>query len=52
MEGIVGYLRRNFMVSLLRTSSWEELNAKLAVCCRMQRERDLQSDTRRAGGDR
>jgi transposase len=37
-EGLVGYARRNFMVPIPRTSSWEELNAHLLEQCRKRRE--------------
>jgi transposase len=41
VEGIVGYLRRNFMVPIPRANSWAELNAQLAERCRKRRERRL-----------
>ena len=37
VEGLVGYARRNFLVPVPRTSSWEELNAHLLEQCRKRR---------------
>jgi transposase len=41
VEGIVKYARRNFMVPVPHVESLEELNVKLAECCRSDRERRL-----------
>jgi transposase len=37
VEGLVGYVRRNFMVPIPRVNSWEELNAHLEAQCRQRR---------------
>jgi hypothetical protein len=34
VEGLVGYARRNFMVSVPHATSFAELNARLLECCR------------------
>src|SRR5271154_1234096 len=39
VEGLVGYVRRNFMVPRPRFASWEEFNAHLLVQCQKRRER-------------
>jgi hypothetical protein len=49
VEGLVGYARRNFMVPIPRTSSWEALNAHLEEQCRKQRERLLRGHTETIG---
>lgn len=41
LEGLVGYARRNFMVPVPRTASWEELNAHLREACIQRRQRKL-----------
>jgi hypothetical protein len=41
VEGLVGYVRRNFLVPIPRVNSWDELNAHLEVECRKRRERRL-----------
>ena len=41
VEGLVGYARRNFLVPVPRTASWEELNTQLLEECRKRRERKL-----------
>jgi transposase len=41
VEGLVGYVRRNFMVPIPRVNSWDELNAHLEEDCRKRRERRL-----------
>jgi transposase len=49
VEGLVGYARRNFMVPILRVSSWDELNAYLEAQCRRRRERRLRGHTETIG---
>jgi len=49
VEGLVGYARRNFMVPVLRMSSWDELNAYLEAQCRQRRERRLRGHTETIG---
>jgi transposase len=49
VEGLVGYVRRNFMVLIPRMNSWEELNAHLEVQCRKRRERRLRGHTETIG---
>jgi transposase len=41
VEGLVGYARRNFMVPVPRTASWDELNANLRQACLQRRPRKL-----------
>jgi transposase len=41
VEGLVGYARRNFMVPVPRSASWEELNAQLLEQCRRRHEEKL-----------
>ena len=41
VEGIVGYVRRNYMVPIPRAASWEELNEQLLEQCRARRARRL-----------
>ena len=41
VEGLVGYVRRNFLVPVPRCASWEELHAKLREQCTRRRERRL-----------
>ena len=45
VEGLVGYVRRNFMVPIPHFNSWEEFNAHLEVQCRRRRERRLRGHT-------
>ena len=45
VEGLVGYVRRNFMVPIPRVNSWDELNAHLEAECRKRRERRLRGHT-------
>jgi transposase len=49
VEGLVGYVRRNFMVPIPHVNSWEELNAHLAAECRQRRERRLRGHTETIG---
>ena len=49
VEGLVGYVRRNFMVPVPRASSWEELNAHLEEQCRKRRQRRLRGHTETIG---
>lgn len=48
-ENLVGYARRNFLVPIPRTSSWEELNARLLEQCRKRREQRLWGHTETIG---
>jgi transposase len=41
VEGLVGYVRRNFLVPIPRVNSWDELNAHLEEDCRKRRQRRL-----------
>src|SRR6202020_2469847 len=41
VEGLVGYARRNFLVPIPRSASWQELHAQLIEQCRKRRERRL-----------
>ena len=41
VEGLVGYIRRNFLVPIPRVASWEELNQRLLEACRERRARKL-----------
>jgi len=41
VEKLVGYTRRNFMVSLPRAACWEALNTQLLEQCRKRRGRRL-----------
>ena len=41
VEGLVGYIRRNFLVPIPRVASWEELNQRLLDMCRERRARKL-----------
>ena len=43
VEGLVGYIRRNFLVPIPRVASWEELNQRLLEACRERRARKLRS---------
>lgn len=38
VEGLVGYVRRNFLVPVPRAASWEDLNAELLEQCRRRRQ--------------
>jgi transposase len=49
VEGLVGYVRRNFMVPIPHVNSWEELNAHLAAECRKRRGRRLRGHTETIG---
>src|SRR5271163_4200556 len=41
VEGLVGYARRNFLVPVPRSASWEELNQRLLDACGERRARRL-----------
>ncbi len=45
IENLVGYVRRNFLVPLLRVNSWEELNQHLLACCQAEGQRQLRGET-------
>jgi len=45
IENLVGYGRRNFLVPIPHTSSWEELNTQLEADCRQRRQRRLRGHT-------
>lgn len=49
VEGLVGYVRRNFLVPVPRCSSWQELNAQLIEQCRKRRERRLRGHEQTIG---
>jgi transposase len=49
VEGLVGYVRRNFMVPIPRVNSWDELNAHLEEQCRKRRQRRLRGHTETIG---
>src|ERR1039458_2523483 len=49
VEGLVGYVRRNFMVAIPHFSSWDEFNAYLEVQCRKRRERRLRGHSETIG---
>ena len=49
VEGLVGYVRRNFMVPIPRVNSWDELNAHLEAECRKRRERRLRGHSETIG---
>jgi hypothetical protein len=49
VEGLVGYVRRNFMVPIPRVNSWDELNAHLEEECRKRRQRRLRGHTETIG---
>jgi transposase len=49
VEGLVGYVRRNFLVPIPRVNSWDELNAHLEEQCRKRRERRLRGHTETIG---
>ena len=41
VEGLVGYCRRNFLVSMPRFATFDDLNAHLEACCRKRRSERL-----------
>ena len=47
VEGLVGYVRRNFLVPIPLVGSWEELNTCPREQCERRRERWLRGE----GGD-
>jgi transposase len=49
VENLVGYARRNFLVPIPHTSSWEELNTQLEADCRQRRQRRLRGHTETIG---
>jgi len=49
VEGLVGYVRRNFMVPIPHFNSWEDFNAHLAEQCRKRCERRLRGHTETIG---
>jgi hypothetical protein len=49
VEGLVGYVRRNFMVPIPHFSSWDEFNAYLQEQCRKRRERRLRGHSETIG---
>lgn len=49
VEGLVGYVRRNFMVPVPHAASWEELNAQLLRQCRKRRGRKLRGEKETIG---
>jgi hypothetical protein len=49
VEGLVGYVRRNFMVPIPCFNSWDEFNAYLEVQSRKRRERRLRGHSETIG---
>jgi transposase len=49
VEGLVGYVRRNFVVPIPCFNSWDEFNAYLQEQCRKRRERRLRGHTETIG---
>ena len=49
VEGLVGYVRRNFMVPIPHFKSWDEFNAYLEVQSRKRRERRLRGHSETIG---
>jgi transposase len=49
VEGLVGYVRRNFMVPILRYASWEKFNSYLVNQCQKRRERKLRGHDQTIG---
>jgi transposase len=49
VEGVVGYVRRNFMVPIPRVASWDELNASFIAECRVRRARRLRGHSETIG---
>ena len=49
VEGLVGYVRRNFFVPVPRVTSWDALNADLARQCRARRGQRLRRHTETIG---
>ena len=49
VEGLVGYVRRNFLVPVPRTNSWEELNAYLREQCLQHRQHRVRGEPETIG---
>ena len=49
VEGLVGYVRRNFMVPSPRFANWEAFNADLLLQCQKRRERTLRGQQQTIG---
>jgi transposase len=49
VEGLVGYARRNFLVPVPRSASWEELNRKLLEDCRQRRGQRVRGEKETIG---
>src|SRR5215472_6667971 len=49
VEGLVGYTRRNFLVPIPRSASWQELNGKLQEQCQKRRGRKLRGHQQSIG---
>jgi hypothetical protein len=49
VEGLVGYVRRNFMVPIPCFNNWDEFNAYLQEQCRKRRERRLRGHSETIG---
>jgi len=49
VEGLVGYVRRNFMVPRPRFATWEAFNADLLLQCQKRRERTLRGQQQTIG---
>ncbi len=49
VEGLIGYVRRNFLVPVPRCANWEELNARLREQCRQRRQQRLRGQEQTIG---
>lgn len=49
VEGLVGYARRNFLVPVPCSASWEELNRKLVEDCRQRRTQRVRGEKETIG---
>jgi transposase len=49
VEGVVGYVRRNFMVPIPQAPSWDQLNADFEADCRNRRQRRLRGHSETIG---
>ena len=49
VEGLVGYVRRNFLVPVPRFASWGALNAYLREQCRQRREQRVRGEPETIG---
>lgn len=49
VEGLIGYVRRNFLVPVPRCASWEELNTRLLEQCQKRRQQRLRGHQQTIG---